>query len=182
MRTRDLLQGPDTVELPASVPFRVGHHKARIALPQAQLSRPDTVRRVIDLPPDLERLRGEDRKLDRSISAEGFGCWRSPDTSPRLANRGWSVGLRGARAILDVHGLTTARFRAERRSSPTYQHRPWPLPRGIVERDGSSRVWRFSSSSTSITRAARTPGGLTKFEPKEMERPRTRPRAARAGR
>lgn len=129
------------------------------------------LRRVIDLPVDLDLLSVEDRKLvnrflltaKRSKVQEGYVA----------ANRKawWSVGLREAAPVLATYMarrppafvLNDVGARHINIAHGLYPRQP--LPRKVIE-----RLAEHLRSAVTLSQGRTYAGGLTKFEPREMER------------
>ena len=129
------------------------------------------LRRVIDLPPDLA---GIDRSTRDNVDAFlGYARARGADTGYIARNRKswWSVGLRDPAPIL-------ATYMARR--PPTFvrnlaEARHLNIAHGLYPRvnlaEGQLRILaRFLSGSVTLAEGRTYAGGLTKFEPGEMER------------
>jgi hypothetical protein len=129
------------------------------------------LRDVIDIPPDLSVFgKGDRRRIDDFLArAKALGA----DQSYIAKNRKpwWSVGLRSPAPIL-------ATYMARR--PPAFvrniaQARHINIAHGIYPRVPLSpeildRLAQVLSSTVSVTEGRTYAGGLTKFEPKEMER------------
>ncbi len=130
-----------------------------------------SLRQVIDLPVDLDRFDGEDRRrIDKFLRlAKSLGADRGFIARNRKA--WWSVGLREPAPIL-------ATYMARR--PPVFVRNlaeAWHIniAHGLYPReplpDSALRVLaRFLSYSTTTAEGRTYAGGLTKFEPREMER------------
>ena len=146
--------------------------KARELLSAGMILRSaDRLRRVIDLPVDIDTLASEDRRrIDRFLKwAKGQGAHESYIASTRRA--WWSVRLRAPAPILCtymarrppafVHNLCGARH-------VNIAHGLYPRER-MADADLLALITYLSSQVR--TDSGRTyAGGLTKFEPKELER------------
>lgn len=146
--------------------------KARELLSAGMILRSaDRLRRVIDLPVDIDTLASEDRRrIDRFLKwAKGQGAHKSYIASTRRA--WWSVQLRAPAPILCtymarrppafVHNLCGARH-------VNIAHGLYPRER-MADADLLALITYLSSQVR--TDSGRTyAGGLTKFEPKELER------------
>ena len=129
------------------------------------------LRRVIDIPSDLDVLDRNAQKLveDYLVYAKSQGAHTGYVASHR--KRWWSVGLRNAAPIL-------ATYMARR--PPQFvrniaEARHINIAHGLYPRDVLSETTlrvlsEFLSRSVSVTQGRTYAGGLTKFEPREMER------------
>ncbi len=156
---------PDRVKLPAVT-------KAKDLIQAgAHLRSADVLRRVIDLPAELDDFSEEER---RSIGA--FLCWaklNGADQSYIAQHRKawWSVGLKAPAPILCTYmarrppqfTLNACEARHINIAHGLYPRQP--LDNGVMAR---LVIWLNKNINT---RSGRTyAGGLTKFEPKEIER------------
>ncbi len=135
------------------------------------LTDPYHFKHVIDLPADLDGFEGEDRRrIDKFIKlAKGLGADKGFIASHRKA--WWSVGLRESAPIL-------ATYMARRppvfvRNLADVRH--INVAHGLYPREPLSEqilrvLARFLSQRTTIGEGRMYAGGLTKFEPREMER------------
>lgn len=165
------IEGAHSKGLPESVLF-ASVTKARDLLRAGrELADVSALRRVIDLPADLDVLDGNDRKaVDRFLKiARSMGGDKGYVAEHRKA--WWSIGLRGPAPILTTYMA---------RRSPAFvlntaEARHINIAHGIYPRERMSStvleaLARYLNESVS-TRDGRTyAGGLTKFEPKEVER------------
>lgn len=162
---------PGTVKLPESVLFPSVTKARELFKAGVRLTEEEDLRRVIDLPVDLDTLSPEDRKLvdrflrtaKRSNVQEGYVA----------ANRRawWSVGLRRAAPIL-------ATYMARR--PPAFvlndvEARHINIAHGLYPREELSpgvldALALHLRSAVELSQGRTYAGGLTKFEPREMER------------
>lgn len=129
------------------------------------------LRRVIDLPTDLDKLAGEERAAVETFLkvAERLGADKGYVAQNRKA--WWSVGLREPAPIL-------ASYMARR--APAFvrnvaEARHINIAHGIYPREPLSTtalmaLTAYLGSSVDVDSGRTYAGGLTKFEPKEMER------------
>lgn len=137
----------------------------------AELNRTDTLRRVIDLPRDLDEIPATSRPaVDRFIrSARRRGVHQGYIASSRRA--WWSVGLREPAPILATY--MARRPPAFVRNSVEARH--INIAHGLYPREPMtdtmiSRLAAYLSKGVQLSQGRTYAGGLTKFEPREMER------------
>ncbi len=162
---------PGAVELPESVLFPSVTKARELFKAGERLTEEGDLRRVIDLPVDLDTLSPEDRKLvDRFLRAAKRSNVQDGYVA---ANRRawWSVGLRKAAPIL-------ATYMARR--PPAFvlndvEARHINIAHGLYPREELSPVILEAlalhlRSAVELSQGRTYAGGLTKFEPREMER------------
>lgn len=160
-----------SVKLPESVLYPSVTKAVELFSAGVRLVDQDPLCRVIDLPVDLDVLSAEDRKLvdrflltaKRSKVQEGYVA----------ANRKawWSVGLREAAPVLATYMarrppafvLNDVGARHINIAHGLYPRQP--LPRKVIE-----RLAEHLRSAVTLSQGRTYAGGLTKFEPREMER------------
>jgi adenine-specific DNA-methyltransferase len=165
------IEGQHVVGLPESVLFPTVTKARELFAAGPILADGSALRRVIDIPADLDVVPGEHRKaIQRFLKlARQMGADRGFIAQHRKA--WWSVGLREPAPILATY--MARRPPAFVRNLAAARH--INIAHGLYPRDPlSARVLDALAQylSTAVTRAqGRTyAGGLTKFEPKEMER------------
>jgi len=165
------IAGDHAAGLPDSVLFPTVTRAREIFSAGDELSDRSILRRVIDLPTDLDQLEGADRRaVDRFLGfARAAGAHRGYIARSRRA--WWSVGLRGPAPILTTYMARRApsfvrNLAAARHiniAHGLYPREPLaePVLRGLV---------RYLSTSISVHDGRTYAGGLIKFEPREVER------------
>ncbi len=157
--------------LPPSVLYPSITRAAELFRSGRSLDDPSALRRVIDLPADLDRVEAGDRPaVDRFLGdARASGADRGYIAAHRRA--WWSVGLRPPAPILATYMARRppafVRNRAGARhiniAHGVYPRDPWP--------DATlDRLVDFLATGISTDDGRTYAGGLTKFEPREMER------------
>ena len=165
------IAGDDETELPESVLFPCVTKARELFKAGEILSDSTSLRRVIDLPIDLDVLKREERKqVDQFLKqAKSQGVDRGYVAMSRKA--WWAVGLREAAPIL-------ATYMARR--PPAFvrnvaQARHINIAHGLYPREPMTAAMlaglaRYLSKKITLAEGRTYAGGLTKFEPKEMER------------
>ncbi len=165
------IAGPHSQDLPQVVLFPSVTKARELFSAQTALTDPRPLRRVIDLPVDLDRLSIEERRaVDRFLRrARSLGAHRGFIARHRRA--WWAVGLRDPAPILATY--MARRPPAFVRNLADARH--INIAHGIYPREPLSppvldALARYLGSSTSLRDGRTYAGGLTKFEPREMER------------
>jgi hypothetical protein len=164
-------EGPHSTRLPESVLFRTVTRARELFEADGQLSSDTALKRVIDLPEDLGVFSGPERKaVDRFLAtAKRHGVHLGYVASRRRA--WWSVGLRTPAPILATYmarrppAFVCNVVNARHINIAHGLYPREPLPGTVLE-----RLARYLSSFTSMQDGRTYAGGLTKFEPREMER------------
>ena len=164
------IAGPRTPPLPASVLFPSVTRARELLSAGPELADVQSLRCVIDLPPNLDSLAEDDPRITRFL-ARAEACGADKPYIARHRRAWWAVGLREPAPIL-------ATYMARR--PPTFVLNPCGarhlnIAHGIYPREPLSNATLAALAAwlrtTACTSAGRTyPGGLTKFEPRELER------------
>lgn len=165
------IAGEHSVGLPDAVQFASVTKARELFKAQGVLRNPAALRRVIDLPVDLDTLDGEERKaVDVFLKrAKAMGAHEGYIARNRKA--WWAVGLREPAPILTTY--MARRPPAFVRNLADARH--INIAHGIYPREPLSEV-ALAALANHLTltvgvESGRTyAGGLTKFEPKEVER------------
>jgi hypothetical protein len=165
------IAGDHTTELPERVLFPSITKARELIMAGKILEDSSRLRRVVDLPEDLGEFEGEDRKaVDRFLRlAQKQGEDKGYIASHRRA--WWSVGLRSAAPILATY--MARRPPAFVRNIASARH--INIAHGLYPRELLSEIQLRSlvehlSTGISVIDGRTYAGGLTKFEPGEMER------------
>ncbi|MEX0713613.1 MAG: hypothetical protein WD278_14745 [Pirellulales bacterium] len=165
------ISGPDRAGLPECVLFASVTKARELFEAGPALEDASALRRVIDLPVDLDVFDACDRKaIDRYLSkAKALGAHLGYVATNRRA--WWSVGLRKPAPIL-------ATYMARR--PPAFVHnraqaRHINIAHGVYPREPLGQnvlenLVRFLRQAVQLSDGRTYAGGLTKFEPREMER------------
>ena len=165
------IAGPHNVGLPESVLFPTVTKARELFQAGNSLEDASILRKVIDLPCDLDVLDAPERKMvDRFLTkARSQGA----DTGYVATNRKtwWSVGLREPAPILTTYMA---------RRPPAFVHNPamarhLNIAHGIYPRESFGQsvlnnLAAYLRKSVQVTQGRTYAGGLTKFEPREVER------------
>ena len=165
------IAGPHSAMLPESVLFASITRAKELFAAGDRLADASRLRDVIDIPSDLSVFDGEDREaIDQFLgNARSLGA----DNGYIARNRKawWSVGLRSPAPILATY--MARRVPAFVRNLADARHINIahglyprdPLPAAILD-----KLAHFLSHAVSLKEGRTYAGGLTKFEPREMER------------
>lgn len=165
------IAGPHSAGLPDAVLF-ASVTKARELFQAGKiLDDLSGLRKVIDLPSDLDVFDDVDRKaIDRFLSrAKAAGAHQSYIAVNRKA--WWSVGLRPPAPILATYMARRPPAFVRNRA----QARHINIAHGLYPREAwseslLSRLAEYLNQATTVNDGRTYAGGLTKFEPREMER------------
>jgi len=165
------IAGPDSDYLPGSVLFPSVTKARELIQAGTVLADSSNLRRVIDIPVDLDELSKEDRRtVDRFLSAaRNQGAHLSYTAKNRRA--WWSVGLRKAAPVLCTYMARRSPAFVENAADARHIN----IAHGIYPREtiGKRLLTALVSylSRAVHQRDGRTyAGGLVKFEPRELER------------
>lgn len=163
--TRDSIDLPETVLFPAVTRARELFDAGDI------LKDPTKLRRVIDIPADLDELPAADRHLvDRFLrKAKKAAVHKGYIAAHRRA--WWSVGLRQPAPILATYMARRPPAFVMNAAEARHVNIAHGLyPRQELPSYALRRLARCLRQSISVAQGRTYAGGLTKFEPKEMER------------
>jgi hypothetical protein len=170
-KNRVWIAGAHSRMLPASVLYRTVTRARELFLAGDVLDNGAELESVIDLPAELDRLPAAERRaVERFLGvARSLGADRGFIAEHR--KRWWAVGLREPAPILATYMarrppafvLNLARARHINVAHGLY-------PRERLSRASLGALARYLGSATRLADGRTYAGGLTKFEPKEMER------------
>jgi adenine-specific DNA-methyltransferase len=165
------VDGPHSVGLPASVLYPSVTKARELFNAKGVLVDPQTLRCVIDLPTDLDTLACEDRRaVDAFLTkAKCLGADQGYIAQNRKA--WWAVGLREPAPILATY--MARRPPAFVRNLVDARHiniAHGLYPREALTSGALDTLASYLSQHVAISAGRTYAGGLTKFEPKEMER------------
>lgn len=165
------IAGAHSEGLPSEVMYRTVTKARELFASGGVLLEPSHLRQVIDIPPDLDALSQDaKRRVEKFLRlAERMGA--ASGYVARTRRAWWSVGLRAPAPVLATYMARRppafVRNLAEARHI-NIAHGLYPR----VELDGRALTLlaRYLSKSVALGEGRVYAGGLTKFEPKEMER------------
>ncbi len=131
----------------------------------------EPLKRVIDLPADLDRLTPGDRRLvERFLrAARAMGADRG--FVARNRKTWWSVGLREPAPILATYMARRAPAVVRNVAGARHINIAHGIyPRAPMSAKQLDSLARYLTGGTSVADGRTYAGGLTKFEPREMER------------
>jgi hypothetical protein len=160
-----------TVELPQQVLFPTVTRARELFAAGTRLADATRLRRVVDLPVDLDVLEKADRRLVDSflVIAKAKGADRGYVAEKRRA--WWSVGLRTPAPILCTYMARRPPAFVENDVHARHINIAHGLyPREPLAKTLIGRLVAFLSKRVSVNLGRTYAGGLTKFEPREIER------------
>ena len=165
------IAGEHAAALPSSVKLATVTRAKDLILAGERLVSTEPLRQVIDLPADLDIFSGDDARRIRAFLAwaKAQGAEQSYIAQHRKA--WWAVGLRAPAPIL----CTYMARRPPQFTLNTCNARHINIAHGLYPREALShaklvRVVTWLNGNTHTASGRTYAGGLTKFEPKEIER------------
>jgi adenine-specific DNA-methyltransferase len=165
------IAGQHSEGLPEAVLFRTVTRARELFAAGASLADGSTLKSVIDLPVDLSALSTTDRKaVEKFLKfAKAAGVENGYVAENRKA--WWSVGLREPAPILATYMARRPPAFVRNLASARHINIAHGLyPREPLSNDILTRLAGYLSTGTSVEQGRTYAGGLTKFEPREMER------------
>jgi adenine-specific DNA-methyltransferase len=166
------IAGPETPDLPPRFLFpAVTRARELFELTGADLLRLDHLRRVIDIPVEIDTLASDElhavrrflkwaevRRADRSYVAAHRRAW-------------WSVGLREPPHILCTYMARRAPVFVRNKAGARYLNIAHGVyPRQPLTENGLAAILCYLNATVSVASGRTYAGGLVKFEPREIER------------
>jgi len=165
------IAGPEAANLPASVKLPAVTRAQDLIQAGAVLDSAKFLRRVIDLPPELDRFDpGARSAIDTFLSwAKARGVTSGYVACHRKA--WWSVGLREPAPILCTYmARRPPQFTLNRCGARHINIAHGLYPRERVTQQELARLVKWLNQNVCTTSGRTYAGGLTKFEPREIER------------
>ena len=165
------IAGPHSVDLPAEVLFPTVTRAVELFRAGWELADSGVLRRVIDLPADLSGFVGRQRAaIDRFLAfARQQGAHESYTATHR--STWWTVNLREPAPILATYMARQAPGFVLNSASARHLNIAHGLyPREKMTQDLLVKLVRYLRGATTMQGGREYAGGLTKFEPREMER------------
>jgi adenine-specific DNA-methyltransferase len=165
------IAGEHSIGLPDSVLFRTVTRARELFDANGLLDDANKLRFVIDLPVDLDELDNEERRAVESFlkCAKEMGADRGYIASHRKA--WWSVGLRAPAPIISTYMARRPPALVINRAAARHINIAHGLyPRDPMSAQAQMTLVRFMQANISQRSGRTYAGGLTKFEPREMER------------
>lgn len=161
----------DSTELPDSVLYPTVTRARELFAAGAALEQGAELRRVVDLPADLDELPADQLKLVERFLRKAKRDGVNEGYVARYRRAWWSVGLRPAAPILATY--MARRPPAFVRNLVEARHiniAHGLYPRVDLNNQQLDALATLLRSTVSVTQGRTYAGGLTKFEPREMER------------
>lgn len=165
------IAGPHSADLPESALFATVTKARELIRAGTVLQDDAALRRVIDLPVELDPFDGEERKaIERFLAkAKSMGVHQGYVASNRRA--WWSVGLRNPAPILATYMARRPPAFVQNKAGARHINIAHGLyPREPLAESVLKGLVGYLSRWTQISGGRTYAGGLTKFEPREMER------------
>ena len=165
------IAGPHSAELPARVLFRTVTRARELFKVEGILADTSGLRDVIDLPAELDMLDDKERKaVERFLRyAKKVGADTGYVAKARRA--WWSVGLKAPAPILATYMARRPPAFVRNLAEARHINIAHGLyPRAVLGAQALDNLARYLSGAVSVTDGRTYAGGLTKFEPREMER------------
>jgi adenine-specific DNA-methyltransferase len=165
------IAGDHSTELPPSVLFPSVTKARELLRAGLVLSDLSALRRVIDLPADLDSLSLDDRRRVERFLRSAKAAGANLGYIARNRRAWWSVGLRVPAPILATYMARRPPAFVRNLAEARHINIAHGLyPREALPSDTLDRVAKYLSGNTSVNSGRTYAGGLTKFEPREMER------------
>jgi hypothetical protein len=165
------IAGEHSRDLPASVLFPTITRARELYSADRELTHADGLKDVIDLPPDLNDLSPDDREAVESFLEYARSRGAHESYIARHRKPWWSVRLREPAPILATYMARRPPAFVLNKAAALHLN----IAHGLYPRDAMSdellrRLVDYLCAHTSLSEGRTYAGGLTKFEPREMER------------
>jgi adenine-specific DNA-methyltransferase len=165
------IAGEHSVGLPASVLFPTITRAREVLEADGRLDDPAKLRCVVDLPPELDRIdRTERLAIEQFLR---YARLKGANTGYIATHRKpwWCVGLRAPAPIISTYMARRPPAFAVNHAGARHINIAHGLyPRGVLSATVMAALVRFLQTNVSQREGRTYAGGLTKFEPREMER------------
>ena len=165
------IAGKHSAGLPASVLFPTITRAREVLEAQGLLADSQKLRCVIDIPPDLDELDTADRKVVAKFLKVARAMGANKGYVARHRKAWWSVGLRAAAPIISTYMARRPPGFAINKADARHIN----IAHGLYPREHLSEIAKkvlveYLQTNISQNSGRTYAGGLTKFEPREMER------------
>jgi len=165
------IAGDHSAQLPEAVQFATVTRARDLLSAGADLRRADGLRRVIDIPPDLDGFDPADRRRIAKFLAWAKSAGADQGYIARHRKQWWAVGLKQPAPIL----CTYMARRPPQFTLNTCEARHINVAHGLYPRDRLpepvlQRMVAWLNQNVCMSEGRVYAGGLTKFEPREVER------------
>jgi hypothetical protein len=165
------IAGGHSRDLPQSVLYASVTRARELLRAGLVLNDPSSLRQVIDIPADLETLSPEDRKSVMRFLRLAKAAGADQGYIARNRRAWWSVGLKQPAPILATYMARRPPAFVRNLADARHINIAHGLyPREDFTSDFLDAIAKYLSGNTSTTSGRTYAGGLTKFEPREMER------------
>ncbi len=165
------IAGPEAAALPDAVRFPTITKARELIAAGACLRSSDKLRCVVDLPADLAGFSDDERRRIDSFLKWAAGNGADQGYIARHRNAWWSVGLRAPAPILCTYmARRPPQFTLNACGARHINIAHGLYPRAPVDRAVLARLLAWLNENVTIGDGRVYAGGLTKFEPKEIER------------
>lgn len=161
----------DTTELPESVLFPTVTRARELFAAGIALEHDAELRRVVDLPADLDELPADQLKVVERFLRKAKKAGINEGYVARYRRAWWSVGLRPAAPILATYMARRPPAFVRNLAAARHINIAHGLyPRVKLDSEQLDALAGLLRTTVSLTQGRTYAGGLTKFEPREMER------------
>ncbi|MDP2143127.1 MAG: N-6 DNA methylase [Gallionella sp.] len=165
------IAGEEALRLPERLLIPTVTKAKDLIMAGERLQNADILRRIVDIPPELEEFtRGERQRISAFLKwARGQGADKSYVAQHRKA--WWSVGLKAPAPILCTYmARRSPQFTMNGCDARHINIAHGLYPREPIAPEIMTRIVAWLNENISVAAGRTYAGGLTKFEPKEIER------------
>jgi adenine-specific DNA-methyltransferase len=165
------IEGNHSAGLPESVLFRCVTRAKELFAAGTVLEDSSRLRRVIDLPVDLDVFPPAERRLIETFLRSAKSVGADGGYIARHRKAWWAIGLRKPPPVIATYMARRPPAFVRNRASARYINIAHGLyPREPLSETVLMNLVRYLSRATCTSQGRTYAGGLTKFEPREMER------------